>query len=535
MEESWEFLRQLTREILDGGEVLTPGEKVIDFLHPEQLEERLDLNVSKEGSSREELLEACRTVIRYSLKTCHPMFLSRLYKGVDGYGLGGAWLTEALNTTQTTYEVGPAFTLVEKSVIQQLRTEAVGWDKGDGLFCPGGSLANMFAMALARHRACPEVKSRGMRAFQPLVCYASDQGHYSTKKGASFMGFGTDNVHIIPTDDRGRMIPEELDLAMRQDIEQVSYLSYFSLVYVTTVYLQLSTTCSEKYNSIQIFYNSYVVYIKTVAQGKQPLMVCATSGTTVLGAYDPLEPVGRVCRAHGVWLHVDAAWGGSVLLSRRHRGLMAGLAEYADSVAWNLHKMASSPLQCSLLLCRHETILVVQGLLFKCNANNAEYLFQEDKYYDTQYDTGDESIQCGRKVDAFKLWLGLKAHGMGGMEVLVDKAFETSRYLLKLVQTTEGFRPVLPEFECTNICFWYIPPSLRGLPEDDHFWNKMSKVAPEIKRRLVMEGRMLIDYHPITSKSMVNCFRVPLHCIPVPSAKDMDFLVAEIARVASDL
>lgn len=70
----------------------------------------------------------------------------------------------------------------------------------------------------------------------------------------------------------------------------------------------------------------------------------------------------------------------------------------------------------------------LQGLLHECNSAHATYLFQQDKYYDASYDTGDKSIQCGRKVDAFKLWFFLKLHGMSKLRARVDQAFEASRY-----------------------------------------------------------------------------------------------------------
>ena len=119
----------------------------------------------------------------------------------------------------------------------------------------------------------------------------------------------------------------------------------------------------------------------------------------------------------------------------------------ADSVAWNLHKMLGAPLQCSAFLTKHQVKTIqnwckiisklqfsfyllfcgTQDILHQCNSASASYLFQVDKYYDIRYDTGDKSIQCGRKVDAFKVWLMWKAHGNHGLESMVDNAFDCCR------------------------------------------------------------------------------------------------------------
>ena len=128
----------------------------------------------------------------------------------------------------------------------------------------------------------------------------------------------------------------------------------------------------------------------------------ATEGTTVFGAFDPINALADVCAKYGLWLHVDSAWGGGVLMSRKHRHLMAGV-ERADSVTWNPHKLLGVPQQCSVILCRH------QGLLKDVHRAEATYLFQKDKFYDISYDTGDKTFQCGRKVDVLKFWLMWKA------------------------------------------------------------------------------------------------------------------------------
>jgi glutamate/tyrosine decarboxylase-like PLP-dependent enzyme len=361
-----------------------------------------------------------------------------------------------------------------------------GWKEGDidGIFAPGGSMANIYGMILARHRKFPSLKKKGIRDLGELVIFCSEDSHYSYVKGSIWMGSGSESVLKVKTDARGRMCPEALEE-------------------------RITTALSE---------------------GKVPYFVGCTGGTTVLGAFDPLEPVSKICAKYGLWMHVDAALGGSVLFSKKHRHLLNGI-EYADSMTWNLHKLAGIPLQCSAFITRHPTLLTEASSL------NAEYLFQSDKYYDASYDSGDKSIQCGRKVDSLKLWLALAARGEREMERLVDNLFQVAAYVRDKIGATEGFRLVLPEFESNNVCFWYIPPSLRGslgpdgLPEP----ALLSKVCPLIKGKMMEKGHLMVNYQPLTSKKMVNFFRLVLTCVPPSSPQDMDFFVDQIQSLGNQI
>ena len=221
------------------------------------------------------------------------------------------------------------------------------------LFVLSAPLAPLFryGMVLARHRAFPTCRSVGMRGLDAdPVLFTSEEAHYSVAKGANWMGLGTESVVKVRTDAWGRMTGEALEEAVT----------------------------------------------KAKAEGKRPFFVNATAGTTVMGAFDDLESLAQVCKRHGLWLHLDACWGGGAVLSRRHRHLLKG-SHLVDSIAWNLHKMIGSPVQCSAFVTRHE------GLLQRAVGANATYLFQQDKFYDVSYDTGDKSIQCGRKPDGFKV------------------------------------------------------------------------------------------------------------------------------------
>ncbi|XP_071989102.1 cysteine sulfinic acid decarboxylase isoform X2 [Engystomops pustulosus] len=288
-----------------------------------------------------------------------------------------------------------------------------------------------------------------------------------------------DNVILVETNDRGKMMPKDLE------------------------------------HKIQ----------KVKSEGSVPFLVSTTCGTTVYGAFDPLEEIAEVCERHGLWLHVDAAWGGSALLSRRHQHLLKGI-DRADSVTWNPHKLLGAGLQCSAFLLKDTT-----QLLQRCHAANATYLFQTDKFYNVNYDTGDKSIQCGRRVDCLKLWMMWKALGSKGLERRVDRVLEHTRYLAEQMRRREGFHLIMePEF--VNLCFWYVPPSLRNQETSPDFWTRLGKVAPVIKERMMKKGSMMVGYQHHGNR--VNFFR-QIVVNPQVTTEDLDFFLDEIERLGEDL
>ncbi|XP_071151866.1 cysteine sulfinic acid decarboxylase-like [Mytilus edulis] len=450
--------------------------KIVEFKHPKELEKIVDLKL-KDPTSDDRLLDICNDVIKYSVKTGHPRFFNQLFGGLDEYTLGGAWLTETLNSSQYTYEVSPVFTLMEQCVIRKMLNFA-GLENGDGIFCPGGSISNMYALNVARYQRFPDCKTKGMQALPKICVLTSEKGHYSLKKGAGFLGIGMDNVLPIKTDDQGRMCPKALEETIQD----------------------------------------------CISKGVVPYMVNATAGSTVLGAYDPLEAIADICEKYKIWMHVDGAWGAGCLLSRKYKGFMKGI-ERADSLTWNPHKMMGTNLQAAVFLTKHKTVLL------DAHSAKAKYLFQQDKFYDVSYDTGDKSIQCGRKVDALKVWTMWKAKGDAGLEEDIDNLFSCSRYLTQLAKARDGFKMV-QEPQCTNVCFWYIPERLRGKPETEEWWEQVGKVAPVIKQRMVEKGTLLIGYQP--DGDLVNFFRMIFSNNAVTKS-DVEFIIDEIDRLGCDL
>lgn len=457
-----------------------PGstEKVVELASPEEISAAIDFEIGDTAKPFDELLDDCKNILRFSTVTSHPRFFNQLFASADAPSIAGEWMTAVSNASMYTFEVAPSYMVLESTILEKLRT-LCGWTNGDGIFCPGGSISNFYGINMARFKALPNVKSEGMFGQPTLKMFVSAHAHYSFKKGAAFLGIGIDNLVEIPTDSEGRMRVDLLEAAIEKEIEA----------------------------------------------GNKPFFVAGTSGTTVMGAYDDLNGIADVCEKHNLWMHVDGAWGGSVRVSPTHKSKMDGI-ERADSLTWNPHKMMGVPLQCSAF------ILQDPKIMNRAHSASAEYLFQQDKLY-ADLDSGDKSIQCGRKVDALKLWLSWKALGDQGFAERIDHAFYNSQYLAEQVTLRpEAFR-LLAQPQCTNVCFEFIPPSARSLDKSsDEYKAALDRAPAIIKARMQKSGSMMCGYQRLDGSP--NFFRM-IVISPTTSSSDMDFVLDEIESLGADL
>jgi len=476
-----EFLHKVVDILLDHITIQNDrNTKVIDFQNPEQLRSVIDLSIPEEPLPLDQLIVDCRDTLKHQVKTGHPRFFNQLSCGLDVTSLAGEWLTATANTNMFTYEIAPVFILMEHECLKKMR-EIIGFTGGDSILAPGGSVSNMYALMIARHKLFPQHKKYGMRAIKgQLIMYTSQHHHYSIKGGASAIGLGTDNCVQVMCDERGRMIPEEFEKRV----------------------------------------------LKDKAEGSLPFFVNCTAGTTVFGAFDPIDAIADICERHGIWLHIDAAWGGGLLMSSQHRHKFQGI-ERADSVTWNPHKLLGTLLQCSTLHLKEE------GLLISCNQMSADYLFQTDKCYDCSYDTGDKVIQCGRHNDIFKFWLQWRSRGMKGFERQINRLMELTQYqVAKMKAMPEKFHLITPEPECTNVSFWYVPKRLRD-EKKDHYWeDELGKCTSIIKGRMMKKGSMMVSYQPLGR--IPNFFR-SIISNQAQTEEDIDFMLEEIDALGCDL
>ncbi|KAJ9473564.1 Glutamate decarboxylase [Diplonema papillatum] len=491
LDRSWGLLKRHWNENAD------PEKRVFEVAPPEKIADAVKVALDDTTQAGfDELYDSLEQVCRYSVRTSHPRFMNMLYGCADIYGILGEVFATFLNTNIHTFEVSPVFTLMEVEVMSQL-CKYMGYENGDGVFAPGGSFCNMFGMLMARNQACPEIRMDGFGG-KTLVCFTSKECHYSVQKGANLIGIGMRNVVGVACNDIGQMIPAELEKAVEQ---------------------------AKK-------------------EGKTPFMVNSTAGTTVKGAFDDFNAIADVCEKHGLWLHVDGAWGGSAVMSAKRQHLCAGISR-ADSITWDPHKGMGVPIQCSVVLTKKK------GVLAACNQFKAEYLFKDAnlenivskggadaekaaaELAEKKYDLGDKSLQCGRHVDSLKMWLMLKRHGKVYFENRVENGFRNRDHMMvRLAEKPEAFE-LVSEPMYLNLCFWFIPPSCRALANDDPVRKQKIDVAVQsIRRSLYEEGIVYINYQP--QGDLPNFFR-PIFNSASTTTKDIDILVERIEHFGNQL
>lgn len=408
--------------------------RVLLYEKADILGKRLNLAVPDQGNNLTDLLPIMQLYLDYSVRTSGKKFFNQLWTGADITGVLAEMITTASNTSMSTYEIAPIATLIELELIKTLNN-LVGFPEGEGIFVTGGSNANLIALLCARNQFLPLAKNQGVGEHN-LVAFVSDQAHYSFLKAMNISGLGTNNLIKIPSDDQGRMIPTELERAIAL----------------------------------------------TKSEGKNPFFVAATAGTTVLGAFDLLEEIATLCDRSGIWLHIDAAWGCPVLFSTQYQHLLKG-SYLADSFTWDAHKLMGVPLICSAILIKQKGTLVNV-----CGSGDTDYIFHPQENQD--YDLGVMSLQCGRKVDAFKLWLAWQYYGTQGYGQRVEYLFSLASYTAQAIQAKARLKLVLtPQF--LNICFRYQP--------DDHLFNNLSpekvdKINLAIREYLWKSGKYLVNY-----------------------------------------
>ena len=400
---------------------------VVQFRSPAQLKEVINFTVGEKGVSENEFLELLDKYLEYSVKTGNKQFLNQLYSGFNFPAFIGEVFTVLANTSMYTYEVAPVATTIETEMISLMNSYA-GYSDGEGIFVSGGSNANLVAMFSARNRILPESRFEGYDRNQKLVAFVNEQAHYSFETAANVLGIGAKNVIKVKSDKKGKLIPAELELEITNAIKR----------------------------------------------GEKPFFVAATCATTLLGAYDPIDEMAEICKKYNIWLHADGSFGGSIILSEKHRHLMKGI-EQTDSFAWNPHKLMNIPLICSALLVKKRGTLQ-----HNITDINTDYIFHD---IDAIEDLGKKSIQCGRKVDAVKLWFAWKYFGLEGYQKRIDNLIDMATYAEKIINEQSKLE-LLSERQSFAVCFRYVPDKE----------NNLNKFNLELRESLRKSGKSIVNY-----------------------------------------
>ena len=407
-----------------------PGSLVRPYSLPQDFFKKLDMHIPSKGCSYETLFEWLDTFLSLSVDTAHPQFFNQLFGGRLWPAIFGEWVATVINTSMYTYEMASVGAVIERILIEKFNS-LVGFDGGDGIFVTGGSNGNLVAMLCARQAFFPAIKEEGMYRTPPLVAFVSEDAHYSFLKAAITLGLGTHHLVRVAVDDQGCMDPVALEQAI----------------------------CGVR------------------AEGKIPFFVGATAGTTVRCAFDPIEDIATVCARQQVWLHIDASFGGAALLSSVHRDKLAG-SQLADSFVWDAHKVMNIPLACSaFLVVSHRKNILIDT----CKTEGVHYIFHNYDGHEA-LDTGQKSLQCGRRMDVLKLWLAWMAMGDEGYEQRINTCADHAQYATDYIQKNPCFRLVYPTSFLT-VCFQCLPKN----ECDIHQFNE------DLRFELLRSGEVMIN------------------------------------------
>ncbi len=415
--EDWSETRRLGHELLD---------ELFDWLEtvrerpawqpvPADARTRLDVPLPYESTGIAEILaDLKQDILPYPTGNVHPRF----FGWVHGTGTVEGALAE-LAAGFMNCNVGGrdhAAVYVERQVIAWL-TELFGFPQDStGLLVSGTSMATVLGLAVARERVVPgKMRSEGVAVSpRPLVAYASAEAHVSVRKALELLGLGGNALRRVPVDESFRMNPRVL----------------------------MEMVAADR------------------STGYEPFCVVGTAGTVTTGAIDDLAAVADVCSAEGLWLHVDAAFGGALMMCEDLRSRLAGI-ERADSLAFDLHKWMHVPYDAGCVLVR--------------DAEAHRATFSADRDYLGRFERGtgagdpwytDFGPELSRGFRALKVWVTLRAHGLDRLGEMVEKNCEQAAYLAARVAERDGWVVAAP-VGLNIVCFRVEPPADAGLDPDE--------------------------------------------------------------------
>ncbi len=339
-------------------------------------------------------------------------------------------------------------------------------ENSGGIFLPGGSLANIMALSIARNKLFPNCKETGIDLSENPVILCSETVHYSIFNAANLLGLGTKNIVLLKTNNRNELLIEDLK------------------------------------NKIQ-----------SAKEKKQKIIAAVfVVGNTVTGGIDPIEKAGKICKDNNIRVHVDAAFGGGLALTSKFSLFSNGI-KYVDSISWDTHKSLHSSLTSTVLILKNPKE-------FNESFNsNADYLFhhRENNNYPITEDLGHQTILCGKRFDALKTWLLWKSYGTIQLKEIAESRIKLTEefyeYLKSSIIFEPSYEPISP-----IVCFKYKP--LNNSIDK----QTLNKIHLKVRNKIRSTGKAFFN---IANLNGENQFRVIL-INPLTKLEDLKRLTKEI-------
>lgn len=387
---------------------------------PRSNPDRMDLDcghIPESGISIPHLVDQLGRLLENSPKHNHPRYLGHMTQALPVASVALDALTAALNQNQVKLETALASSKIETQTIEWFHKMVFGLEdefyestspgSALGNMVSGGTMGNFTALATALGHALPGVRKDGlvkaMRAAncESLAILGSVRLHYSLKKAAASLGLGSDAVQVVPVDEYDRV-----DARMLRDRA-----------------IELHRT------------------------GTKILAVVGIAGATETGSIDPLDELADIAQDFGAWFHVDAAWGGALMISEAHRHLFRGI-ERADSVVLDGHKLFFVTMSQGTVLFREQHSLDVLR-------HHANYILRPDSS-----DLGQTSLEGSRRFDALKLWATIRLLGAAGYSILFARFQGLCRQMVAKIDADPCFE-LITKSDTFILTYRYIPRTLR--------------------------------------------------------------------------
>lgn len=395
----------------------------------------------EQGEGLSALFSDCRQwAVDNALQVGHPGYVGHMDSEVDPAGILGDFLASALNQNLLAFELAPGATLLEKKLVR-LFCDAAGLPEGSGgLFTTGGTGANLTGLLLARD-AASHASHHGLSKEHPLCVLASVDAHYSIAKACAVLGMGSEQViPVAVTGPERRMDPADLPKALE----------------------------------------------RAHAKGQRPIAVVATAGTTSCGAIDPLPAIADFCAQEGLWMHVDGAHGGALLLHRKEKERLTGIHR-ADSITLDPHKWLYAPKSAGVLLVRKEERLRTADY-------DAPYLDRFSEHGEAlPVSQGRRALDGSRRFDALKVWMILRHLGREGLEARLDSRLQLTQELHQALAEHPFFMPChrpdlnvqvfLPRDSAHRP---QIAAAHRALEQEGRFWSSYTRLDGQQCHRMVL-------------------------------------------------
>jgi aromatic-L-amino-acid decarboxylase len=412
---------------------------VCQSIEPGEIRNQLPGAPPELGEPIEDALADFRDIIVPGLNHWnHPSFFGYFSITASGPGILGEMLAAALNVNAMVWRSSPSATELEDVVtdwLRQLLRLPAGFE---GVINDTASSSSLYALAAAREVAYPEAHRAGLFGVAPGCIYASDQAHSSIEKAVLTLGFGQDGYRTIPSDSEFRMDVRQLRSAIEADI----------------------------------------------ARGVTPVAVVATLGTTSSASLDPVREIAEVAQEFGVWLHVDAAYGGPAAIVPQLRPLLEGW-ELGDSIVVNPHKWLFTPIDCSVLFCRRPEELV------RAFSIVPEYL--TSKEVGATRNLMDYGVSLGRRFRALKLWFVIRYFGRLGIIERIRAHVAMAQDFKASIEDAPNWVVAAPVH--LSLVTYRFSPGWKGADEDaanHRIMDRVNGTGEAFLSHTVLDGRVVL-------------------------------------------